>query len=620
MAHKDPLRNPKNFLYRTWRTLGLPDPTPLQYDFIEYVNDHRAWRQIQQEAMKQALEGSTALTGARKILMAFRGAAKTYVVTTNAVYRLRENPEEEVLVVSATDGFAGGISLMAYNMITQFDWLHSLAPSKDQPASSLAFDVRGARPANKDRSFTARGIFGQITGLRSTLILGDDLETPNTSETETKRMNLRHRMGELGGAIIKPGGDILLMGTAHAEQTVYKEYADEKGYELRLYPILFPTEKEEGRIGQRLAPMLRQQLDGNALLAGTSTEPTRFTERDIMGRQTEYGRTEFERQFKMFLDAGSDRQYPLKLRDLIVIDITPPSPATGGKVLLPSTLIWTTLRDRRVRPLDLDSLNGDGAVFYPMAQDVYLPAEQVICQIDPSGSGSDETCWTILAGLGGRVYVLAQGASTEGHTEETLKAIAQDCATWGVQLVRVESNFGQGMFSSLLAPWLKTAGALATVEDVNSGQTQKERRIVETLEPVVTSHRLVVNSEVFRKDFDINYKDVEENKRRFYRLTYQFTRVTKQKDCLKKDDRVDSLAGGVSHFADRMKRALKEEEALSKDEALAREAEKIIQARQAAGLPVVGLLPDTSTVARSKGHSSAPHRTHGASREKAQHA
>lgn len=598
----DPLSNPKNFLFKTWRTFNLPDPTPLQYDFIEYANDHRAWAQVQEEAKKELLAG-TSLTGARKILMAFRGAAKTYVVTTNSVYRLRENPEqEEVLVVSATDGFAGGISVMAYNMVTQFDWLQAdLAPSKDQPASSLAFDVRG-RIATKDRSFTARGIFGQITGLRATLILGDDLETPNTSETETKRTNLRHRMGELGGAIIKPGGDILMMGTAHAEQTVYKEYADEKGYELRIYPIVYPTEKEQGKVGARMAPMLKKALEANPLLAGTSTEPSRFTERDIMGRQTEYGRTEFERQFKMWLDAGSDRLYPLKLRDLVVIDITPPSPATGGKVLLPTVLAWTTMRDRRVREVELDSLTGDGALFYSLTQDIFLPAEQVICRIDPSGAGTDETSWSILAGLGGRVYLLAQGSRLEGHTEDTLKAIAADCALWGVQLVQVESNFGQGMFSSLLTPHLKTAGAVASVEDVNSGQTQKERRIVETLEPVVTSHRLIVNSEVFRKDFHIDYKAVEENKRRFYRLSYQFTRITRQKDALKHDDRVDSLAGGVSHFVDRMKRALKEEESLSKDEALQREAEKIIQARQAAGLPVVGLLPDTSTVAREKGH------------------
>lgn len=602
----DPLKNPKNFLFKTWRSLNLPDPSPLQYDFMEYVNDHRAWAQIQDEVKKAALSG-TMLEGARKILMAFRGAAKTYVVTTNAVYRLREDPLEEVLVVSATGEYASAISLMAFRMVTQFEWLAGdMAPSADQRQSALSFDVRGARQASKDASFTARGIFGQITGLRATVILGDDLETPNTSETEVKRTQLRHRMSELGGAIIKPGGDILLMGTAQNEQTVYKEYADEKGYELRSYPIVYPKPDEiERRYGTRLAPLLQNALNENPLLAGTSTEPLRFNERDIIKRKMEWGDTEFERQFKMWMDAGSDRAYPLKLRDLIVFEFTPPNPATGNKLHLPAQIVWAPMRDHRLRDLEVDSLPGDGFLYGPMSMDIHLPAEEVICQIDPSGEGSDETSWSILAGLGGRVYLCAQGASLEGHTEETLKKIAQDCALWGVQTIKIESNFGQGMFSSLLMPHLKKAGCKAEVLNERAGSAQKEKRIVGTLEPLITSHRLVVNAGVFRNDFHIGYKSVEEAKRRFYRLTYQLTRITKTKGALRHDDRVESLSAGCEHFSDRLQKALDEEEGRSKDEALEAEVEKIIEARKKAGLPVVGWFPgqdDTGFSRSKKGH------------------
>src|ERR1700748_497207 len=155
---RDPLSNPKNFLFKTWRTLNLPDPSPLQYDFMEYINDHRAWRQIKDEVLKDALNGTALGEGARKILMAFRGAAKTYACTTNSVYRLRENQLEEVLVVSATDTYASAISTMAFNMVTKFDWLApDMAPSTTQRQSALSFDVRGARQASKDASFSARG-------------------------------------------------------------------------------------------------------------------------------------------------------------------------------------------------------------------------------------------------------------------------------------------------------------------------------------------------------------------------------------------------------------------------------------------------------------------------------
>lgn len=597
---KDPLSNPKNFLFKSWRSLGLPDPSPLQYDFIEYVNDHRAWQQIQEEVSSPG--GGE---GARKILMAFRGAAKTYVVTVNSVYRLRENPLEEVLVVSATDNYASAISTMAFNMVTKFEWLAGdMAPSADQRQSALSFDVKGARQASKDASFTARGIFGQITGLRSTLIMGDDLETPNTSETELKRQQLRHRVSELGGAIIKPGGDILLMGTPQNEQTIYKSYADEKGYQLCIYPIVYPRPEEvEKRYGTRLAPALAKALEANPLLAGTSTEPNRFDERDILRRQAEWGTTEFERQFKMWMDAGADRLYPLKLKDLICFEITPPNLSTGNRLVLPAQISWAALRDHRVRDIMLDSLPGDSSIYGPMGLDVPLPAEEVICQIDPSGEGSDEVTWTILAGLSGRVYLCAQGASLDGHTEDTLKAIAADCALWGVSLVKIESNFGQGMMAALLQPHLTKAGCVAEVLSERAAQVQKEKRMVETLEPLISSHRLVVNLGVFRKDFDITYPSVEEHKRRFYRLTYQLTRLTKNKGALRHDDRVDGLASGCVHFTERLQEALDKNEGRSRDQALQQEADKIVEARLKAGLPVIGWLPDGQGFKRTKGHT-----------------
>ena len=173
------------------------------------------------------------------------------------------------------------------------------------------------------------------------------------------------------------------------------------------------------------------------MLAGTSTEPTRFSERDILQRQLEFGRIEFDRQFRMDMTAGAGQQHPLKLRDLIVFEFTPPSPATGGKLILPSHIQWAPLRDHRLRDLQVDSLPGDGYLYGPQMMDIMLPAEETICQIDTSGEGEDETTWSILAGLSGRVYFCKQGASKDGHSEATMKAIAQDCAAWGVQLVKI---------------------------------------------------------------------------------------------------------------------------------------------------------------------------------------
>jgi hypothetical protein len=586
MALKDPLNYFPNFLWKSWRTIGLPDPTPLQMDFADYLSQG-----VLNEVGEAARKGDI---GARKILMAFRGASKSYVSTDYAVYRLRLNREEIVLVTSATSGFAGGIATFAWQMVANFDWLSDLKPRSGQRFSSQAFDVAGCPPAVKDESFASESIFGQITGRRASLILGDDLETPNTSETEGKRSQLRARMAELGGAIIKPGGDIYLLGTAQTEQTVYREYHEEKGYELRIWPIVYPVPNEDPKLdevrkyGPTLAPSLAKALTGNPHLAGTSVEPTRFTEGDILQREQEWGRIEFARQFKMFMDAGVGKGAPLKLRDLIVLELGS-SPAVGSSgLLLPSEVIYNPLPANKLE-IEVDALTGDSAVYAPDKTDAWIKPEKIVCIVDTSGGGTDETTWTIGAELLGRVFGLWQGAALEGHTLGTLKGIAGDCKRWGVQTIEIEANFGGEMFAELLRPVCADMGYTPEIISVPAKQVQKEVRIVENLEPLASSHRLIINAELLRRDFPVDYEDVEAGKRRYYRFTYQFSRMTKAKGAVPHDDRVEGFSGLAAHFVGMLQRRLRDAAEQGKVRAIEAEAEAIIESRRKLGLPLYGL-------------------------------
>ena len=584
----DPLDHFPNFLWRAWKTIGLPPPTPLQYDFCEYLD-------------AGAVGLNPHVEGDRKIMMAFRGASKSYVTTAFAVCCLRRDRTERILITSATSKFAGGIATFAYSMVRNFEWLADMKPSNDQRQSALAFDVAGA-PQAKDESFASEGIFGQITGRRASKIIGDDLETPNTSETETAREDLRKRVGEFG-AIILPGGGIYLLGTAQTEDTIYKLYAEDKGFQLRIWPILYPTpsidpkQDELVKYGPRLAPMIAKALAANPELAGTSTEPSRFTEVDIAARRKLWGKTEFDRQFKMFLDAGLGKGNPLKLRDLVVMELPAPS-ATTSQHLLPSEIAYNPMPANRW-DITVDSLTGDSHLYAPAQADIWVPAEQTICYIDPSGAGSDETTWTIGAGLLGRVFALFQGASTDGHTSDVMKAIAADCKRWRVQTVIVESNFGQGMFGELLQPHFADIGWQVEIVEERAGSVSKEKRIVATLEPLITDHRLVVSAQLLRDDFNVDYEDLEAMKRRYHRLTYQLSRMNKQKGCVPFDDRVDGLAGLCKHFVGVLTRQLALAADAGKVRAIEREAEEMITLRKAQGLPLFGLDRNARTLGRA---------------------
>ena len=81
--------------------------------------------------------------------------------------------------------------------------------------------------------------------------------------------------------------------------------------------------------------------------------------------------------------------------------------------------------------------------------------------------------------------------------------------------------------------------------------TQKERRIIDVLEPVMNQHRLVMDKKVIQKDFDSCQHLPPEQALR-YQLMYQLTRLTADRGALTNDDRLDALAMACQYWVDAM--------------------------------------------------------------------
>ena len=113
------------------------------------------------------------------------------------------------------------------------------------------------------------------------------------------------------------------------------------------------------------------------------------------------------------------------------------------------------------------------------------------------------------------------------------------------------------MFTKLLSPFLQRTHR-CSLEEVRHN-TQKEVRIIETLEPVMNQHRLIVDHAVIQEDYDTAMRNYPADKARDYMVFYQLSRITKDKGSLKHDDRLESLAMAVKYFTDKM--ALDQEQA-----------------------------------------------------------
>lgn len=106
-----------------------------------------------------------------------------------------------------------------------------------------------------------------------------------------------------------------------------------------------------------------------------------------------------------------------------------------------------------------------------------------------------------------------------------------------------------GMYTELIKPVLASIHP-CIVEEVKHS-VQKERRIIDTLEPVLNRHKLVVDKKVIEEDYRTAQQYDGENK--FAKtLVYQMTRISYEKGSLKHDDRLDALSMAVSYWVERM--------------------------------------------------------------------
>ena len=509
------LKDFRNFTYLVWKHLGLPEPTPIQYDIANYLQD----------------------SPKRCIIEAFRGVGKSYITAAYVVHQLLLDPQLKFMVVSASKARADDFSTFTQRIIMELPICQHLVAKEGQRWSKIAFDVAPAK-ASGSPSVKSVGVTGQLTGSRADIIIADDVEVPNNSMTQMMREKLGETVKEFD-AVLKPNGKIIYLGTPQNEMSLYNALIT-RGYEMRVWPARYPTlDRAEKAYGGKLAPLLYDSLQTNLeAVYGLPTDPKRFTDEDLLERELSYGRSGFALQFMLDTSLSDQDKYPLKISDLMIYSC--------DKDTAPEKMVYGIFK--QLNELPNVALSGDR---------FYAPEDTIgrqeysgsVLAIDPSGRGSDETAYAVVKMLNGFLHVPAAGGIAGGYSNETLKSLAELAKEHKVNAVLIESNFGDGMFTELLKPhMLKTYPV--SMEEVRHTK-QKEARIIDTLEPVMNQHRLVIDPKVIQKDYE-TVQHLPPEKAQRYMLIYQMTRITRQRGALAHDDRLDVLAMAVQYWVDQM--------------------------------------------------------------------
>jgi len=538
------VRDFRNFLYLTWKHLNLPSPTPVQNDIAKYVQDGPR----------------------RMVIQAFRGVGKSWITSAFVVHQLLLDPTLNFLVVSASKTRSDDFSTFTLRLISEMPILQHLKPSEDQRSSKISFDV-GPAPAAHAPSVKSVGITGQLTGSRADIIVADDVESANNSMTQLMRDRLGETVKEFE-AILKPEGRIIFLGTPQSEETLYNALL-ERGYETRIWPARYPSKTRE-IYGDRLCPTISLNLqDDPEEYQGKPVDPLRFNEIDLAEREASYGKAGFALQFMLDSRLSDLERYPLKLSDFIVHPL-------DREVASPK-LVWASSPDLVLR--DVPNVGFSGDYFHkPMeiaeGHEKYTGA---VMAIDPSGRGQDETGYAVVKILASQLFVTEAGGFKGGYDKTTLIKLAKIAKENKVNRLIIEANFGDGMFNQLLKPVLAEVGYSVTVEEVRHNK-QKELRIIDTLEPLMNSHRLILDPRVIIHDYDsIRTAGGSTADNLSYLLLYQLSRLTRDKGSLRHDDRLDALSMACGYWVEHMAQSVDEAVDALKNDRIDRELERFLE-------------------------------------------
>ena len=460
--------------------------------------------------------------GERKLAMSQRDMGKSNLLSLLVVWYGYCNPDCKIIVASATEKRAKDIVRQAKAIIKSCDLLSHMSPGKDDLDGELRFNfgnrsIKGA----KDPSVAAYGMNAGMTGAHADIIIADDLEIPENSMTREAREKIRERVRGFE-SLINDGDHckIIMVGTPQTMESMYFELIEDAIYDLYRVPARVPLNLDDSNtLG--FPGWIRDGIESGVLKPGDTTYPERFPLEELAKREARMGHSMFMLQFLLDPSVSDSDKFPLKLSDFIVQEI--------GLQEGPPRVVWGTSEPRRdIRSPGLGVDQFHSPIFFTNPKE-WIPYEHGVMWIDPAGFGGDEVGYAVVKALGGNAYVLRAGGKKGGYSDKTiheLLTIAQEC---GIRRITVEKNWGDGLYGQQLTNKIHLLGLKMSVDSV-SVKGQKEIRIIETLEPLMNAHRIVIDPMVARD----------------YELMYQISHISRERGCLPQDDRVDALAGAVS--------------------------------------------------------------------------
>ena len=520
------------------------------------------WAQVQRWTVPdlhlEICEWLEQCTQPERVLLVFRGAAKSTIYAVYKAWRLYCDPSLRSLVWAADDKLATKLTRDTLSVLRRHPLCGGMLGTKP---GAQSFWVIGSADA-RNPSMEAVGVSSNATGSRADDLDFDDIEVPKNIKSAEARANLRTKVEE-STHIAVPGARTTYIGTPHTHDSIYTEHIEGGAAVLKI-PLFrhmkrhepagsskrFPLEFRAGADGYyvlvgigRFAKLLREgsdyRIEGDAIVFGSPPAatfdvcarcawPERFTRADIERR----------RQGTRTLNAW-DSQYHLEAKPIEATRLDP------GK-----------LRVYTEQPV-IREANNTVSMHLGNAQIVGAVAYWD-CSLGKVASDASAFVLMLTDAPGNLYWHVCQGLTGElADFDPAGRIVSGQCAqirdlvvTYQIPVVKVETNGPGGFVPPILRRALNGTGC-AVVEEYSVAN--KNKRILDALEAPLSSRFLWVHLSVFRGPLPDQMRDFN-------------PALTRQPD-----DYLDAGAGAISSTPVRIGKPLRARESARNRDAPKRE-------------------------------------------------
>ncbi len=491
------------------------------------------------------------------MIQAQRSQAKSTIVAMFAVWQLIHDCKHRILIISAGSEVAAEIANWVIQIIMNWDILECMRPDRQHGdrASSKAFDINWMlKGPEKSPSIACIGVTANMQGRRADLLIPDDIESSKNGTTEVQRRALEHLSKDFTSICQK--GRIMYLGTPQTTDSIYNNLPT-RGYVIRVWTGRFPTKEELPYYEGTLSPYLQNLMDNDPTLQiggglqgerGKATDPVIVNEEALCSKELDQGPAYFNLQHMLNTNLSDEQRHPLKPRNLIMM----PVPVDKA----PGEITWMPTPQNQIK---VEGFVCKPEFYRPFSTSATLyPYEGKHMYVDTAGGGKngDETVAAVTYFLHGYVFLAEILKLKGGYGDDKYTALSQLAYRHKVNSIDVEKNFGFGAFAANWRPWLQRVyremgeKGCPPIEDVwETGQ--KELRIIDTLEPIMARHKLIVNDEIIQYDVD-SVKGYPIDQQTSYQFFHQMSKISVERGALIHDDALDAVAGSVRKWVEHM--------------------------------------------------------------------